>query len=272
MSGWFAGGVTGTGGVVVRVAGVPALLRYLEAPEAAARRGTVLFYHGFGGTKEKPEPYLSALAEAGFLAVSLDAVGHGERRYPDFDVIFNDERWDASFEAAETDFLRVIDETAAEVPGIIDDLVARGWAFPDRVGVAGRSLGGCVSYAAVLADSRVRAIVSVVGLPEWTLPRAHSPHHHPDRFFPAAVLSQAAEFDEHCPPGQIRAFHDALEPFYAAEPDRIAYVEYPGVRHALTPELIAESERGLVDWFRRWLPERPGSRTNGVRDGNNGLP
>jgi dienelactone hydrolase len=256
----------------VRVAGVPALLRYAESPEVAARRGTVLWYHGFGGSKERYAPYPAALAEAGFLAVSLDAVGHGERRYPDFDVIFNDERWDASFEETETDFLRVIDETAAEVPAIIDDLVARGWARADRVGVAGRSLGGNVSYASVLADSRVRAVVSVVGSPEWTLPRAHSPHHHPDRFFPAAVLSLAAEFDEHCPPGPIRAFHAALEPFYAAEPDRIAYVEYPGVRHALTPELNDESGRALVAWFRRWLPEGRGTHQAAFGNGNNGLP
>jgi dienelactone hydrolase len=258
--------------VAVRVAGVPALLRYREAPEVAARRGTVLFYHGFGGTKEKPGAYLSALAEAGFLAVSLDAVGHGERRYPDFDVIFNDERWDASFEETETDFLRVIDETAAEVSAIIDDLLARGWAREGGVGVAGRSLGGCVSYASVLADHRVRAVVSVVGSPEWTLPRAHSPHHHPDRFFPAAVLSQAAEFDEHCPPGPIRAFHAALEPFYAAEPDRIAYVEYPGVRHALTPELIDTSVRQLMAWFQRWLPAMAGEAPPPFGNGNNGLP
>jgi dienelactone hydrolase len=240
--------------LAVRVAGVPALLRCVGTPEAAARRGTVLFYHGFGGAKERYAAYSAALAEAGFLAVCLDAVGHGERRYPDF-------------EAAETDFLRVIDETAAEVPAIIDDLVARGWARPDGVGVAGRSLGGCVSYASVLADSRVRAVVSVVGTPEWTLPRAHSPHHHPDRFFPAAVLSLAAEFDEHCPPGPIRAFHAALEPFYAAEPDRISCVEYPGVPHALTPELNAESERLLAAWFLRWLAVEA---RYGVR-GNNGL-
>src|SRR5271156_3553618 len=87
--GWFGGRVVGADGAVraagslVRVAGVPALLWCREAPEVAARRGTVLFYHGFGGTKEKLGAYLSALAEAGFLAVSLDAVGHGERRYPD---------------------------------------------------------------------------------------------------------------------------------------------------------------------------------------------
>ena len=238
------------------IAGVPALLRFSVSPEVAAERGTVLYYHGFSGTKERCEPYLTALAEAGFLAVSLDAVGHGERRRADFDVVFNTERWDADFEATETDFLDLIDDTAAEVPSVIDDLLARGWARQDRIGICGRSLGGNVAYAAVLADRRFRAAASIVGSPEWTLPRAHSPHHHPGRFFPAAILSQAAEFDEYVPAGPVRDFHAALEPWYATEPGRIEYVEYPGVGHFLTPELTAESCRRLVAWFQRWLPER----------------
>lgn len=148
------------------IAGVPALVRSGRSPEAAAERGTILYYHGFSGDKERCEPYLTALAEAGFLAVSLDAVGHGERRLADFDAIFNDERWDADFEATEADFLKLIDDTAAEVPAILDDLAVRGWAWPDRAGICGRSLGGNISYAAVLADRRLRAAVSVVGSPE----------------------------------------------------------------------------------------------------------
>src|ERR1700691_898082 len=93
-----------------RVVGVPALLGYRGSAEDAARRGPVLFYHSFGGSKERRGFYLTGLAEAGFLAVGLAAVGHGERRLADFDVIFNDERWDADFEATETDFLKLIDD------------------------------------------------------------------------------------------------------------------------------------------------------------------
>jgi uncharacterized protein len=220
----------------------------------ALSRGTREPYHASAerGSGTRCEPYLTA--EAGFLGVSLDAAGHGDRRRADFDVIFDPERWDADFEATETDFLKLIDDTAAEVPVIIDDLLARGWARPDRLGICGRSLGGNVSYAAMLADQRLRAAAPIVGSPEWTLPRAHSPHHHPDRFFPAAILSQAAEFDEYVPAGPIRDFHAALEPWYAAEPGRIEYVEYQGVGHFLTPELTAESCQRLVAWFRRWLP------------------
>lgn len=59
----------------LRIAGAPALLCFQGSPETAARRGTVLCYHGFGGTKERLASYLSALAQAGLLAVSVDAVG-----------------------------------------------------------------------------------------------------------------------------------------------------------------------------------------------------
>ena len=239
------------------ICGAPALLRFQGTPEHAARRGTVLFYHGFGGAKERPRGYLDAIAQAGLLAVSVDAVGHGERRYPDFATKFSDERWDRQFVATESEFLQVIDETATEVPSLIDELLRRHLAMEGRIGIAGRSLGGNISYASVLADHRINAAVSVVGCPRWTLPSQHSPHLHPDQFYPAAVMSQAAEHDEHSPAEQIRQFHGELVPYYAADSDREEYVEYPGVGHFLTPELDPDSCRRLVGWFLRWLGRRP---------------
>jgi hypothetical protein len=56
-------------GMTASVAGVPALLRYRGSPELAMEQGTVLFYHGFAGTKERAEDYLTALAEE--RAISL---------------------------------------------------------------------------------------------------------------------------------------------------------------------------------------------------------
>jgi alpha-beta hydrolase superfamily lysophospholipase len=67
---------------VSSLAGAPATLSYRDAPEVAAEHGTVLLYHGFGGSRERVGYYAAALAQAGFLAVSVDAVGHGERRLP----------------------------------------------------------------------------------------------------------------------------------------------------------------------------------------------
>lgn len=244
------------GSVRATLAGVPALVYGTDRPGSALEHGTVLFYHGFGGSKASSEPYLTALAGQGFLAVGLDAVGHGARRFPGFDIMFSARRWHDHFEETESDFLRVIDQTAAEVPAVIDALTACGWAREDALGIAGRSLGGSVAYAAVLADSRVRAMASVVGSPQWTLPRPQSPHNHPHRFFPAAVLSIAAELDEHSPPAQIRDFHSGLRHWYTRDSSRNEFVEYPGTGHSLTPGLNADSRARLVSWFRRWLPDQ----------------
>ncbi|MGN6794532.1 MAG: dienelactone hydrolase family protein [Streptosporangiaceae bacterium] len=245
--------MTAAGHIAQVIAGAPALLRCQGTPEDAAQRGTVLFYHGFGGSKERPGAYLDAIASAGLLAVSVDAVGHGERRYPDFASKFSDERWDSQFDATESEFLQLIDKTAAEVPLLIDELLIRRLAVEGRIAVAGRSLGGNISYASLLADDRITAAVSVVGCPRWTLPRQHSPHLHPDQFYPAAVMSQAAEHDVHSPAEQIRDFHASLVPYYAADPERAECVEYLGVGHFLTPELDADSCQRLVSWCLRWL-------------------
>ena len=243
----------------VTVSGVPARLHFRGSPERAAGRGTVLFYHGFGGAKDRVEGYARLLAGAGFLAVCPDAVGHGERRYRDFDQVFNDARWDADFDATESDFLRLIDASAAEVPDILDELIRRGWARAGQLGIGGRSLGGNIAYAAVLADPRLHAMTSVVGSPEWTLPREHSPHLHPERFFPAAVHSQSAGLDEFVPAGPVREFHRALTPFYASDQERSEYVEFAGTGHFLTPELNLDSQQRVVRWFERWLPVRSGA-------------
>ncbi|GII05898.1 hypothetical protein Pta02_79060 [Planobispora takensis] len=245
--------VGGVREMIDEIAGVPALVRFQGSPERAAERGTVLFYHGFSGHKEKMTAYLTGIAEAGFLAAGLDAVGHGARRRPDFDEVFSDERWEADFEATESDFIAVVQDTAAEVPAIIDALCDRGWAHPDRVGIAGRSLGAEISYLAVLVDPRLRAAAPIVGSPQWALPRPESPHRHPERFFPVAILSQAAENDEYVPASGIRAFHDLLAPHYIADPSRLEYVEYPGVGHFLSTQFNDQTIHRVVAWFRRWL-------------------
>jgi len=169
--------------------------------------------------------------------------------------------WEADFEATESDFIRVVQDTAAEVPAIIDTLRDREWAYPDRVGIAGRSLGAEISYLAVLIDPRLRAAAPIVGSPEWALPRAESPHRHPERFFPVAILSQAAENDEYVPTSGIRAFRDLLTPHYIADPARLEYVEYPGVGHFFSPEFNDQTIRRVVAWFRRWLVQPDTSPT-----------
>jgi dienelactone hydrolase len=233
--------------VTTSIAGAPVLLTSSRSPEVAARRGVVLVYHGFGGDKSQLEDL------AGFLAVRVDAVGHGDRRLPHWDQVFSEQRWAEAEDETEAEFLALLSATAAEVPAIVDGLVALGWVHDGRLGITGRSLGGEISYAAVLAEPRIRAAAPMVGSPEWTLPWPASPHRHPGRFHPVPILSHAAELDQFVPAKYIRDFHDRLTPLYAHSPERLRYIEHPGVDHFLTPELWRETYERVVAWFERWL-------------------
>jgi dienelactone hydrolase len=239
--------------VTVHIAGAPALLTSREPPDVAARCGTVLVYHGFGGDKSRLGDLADTLADTGFLAVRIDIVGHGDRRLPHWDEVFSDERWAQAEDATEAEFLTLLRATAAEVPAVVDELIALGLAREGRLGITGRSMGGEISYAAVLNEPRIRAAAPMVGSPEWTLPWPDSPHRHAERFYPIPILSHSAELDEFVPVRAIRSFRDRLTPLYAGNPERLCYIEYPGVGHFLTTELWDEAYQRVAAWFDRWL-------------------
>lgn len=238
----------------LRLASAPALVLFRESPQDSARHGTILFYHGFGASKETSLPILSRLATAGFLAVGIDGIGHGERRYADFDVRFPPFEphlmGNIQLEAA---WLEVVRATVGEVPGILDALFDQHWAYPEQIGISGLSFGGFVSYAAVVADKRIQAAAPVVGSPQWKLPWPDSPHLHLDRFYPTALLSQTAGLDTNQSPGMVRAFHQQLSPYYVQAPERLRSIEYPNSPHDLTQQDEEQAWNAMVNWFEIFL-------------------
>ncbi len=143
----------------------------------------------------------------------------------------------------------VVRETAQEVPLIIDALTERGWAYSERIGIAGHSFGGFVTYAAVVADKRIQAAAPVVGSPQWKLPWPDSPHMHLDRFFPAALLSQTAGKDTRVLPDFAHELHRQLALYYVQAPERLRYIEYPDSPHDLSEKDWERTWSAVVQWF-----------------------
>jgi dienelactone hydrolase len=226
------------------LAGAPALLAYASTAREAARRGTALVYHALGGDKSVHADDLAELARAGFLAVGVDAVGHGERPWPDAW-----ERFRAGWQQA---FLEVVTETVAEVPSVVDALERRGLALPGALGVVGVSLGGFVAYGAVLADRRLAAAVCVNASPRWG-DHPRSPDRRRGDFFPTAVLSIVGGADPIVPAAHARVFHAALAPHYAGAPERQRLVELPGESHRPSEGAIARTRAEAVSWLSRFL-------------------
>lgn len=190
-------------------------------PGTAAEKGCILFFHGLGASKDVQRPDLESLASPGYLVVGVDSVGHGERRYPDFDSRLSKANADFTRE-----FLTVVLETAREVPFLLDALEHAGFIKNGRIGIAGISQGGFITYTAVTLEPRLKVAVSVVGSPRWTLERPESPHLHLEAFGRVFLLSQNAAQDELVPSRDARDFHQRLGRVYPDHAARFVYAEY----------------------------------------------
>ena len=234
------------------------------APEIATRRigtvptlvvshggklGTVLLFHGLGASKEANLPELHQLASAGFVAIGVDAVGHGERRYPDFEQRFAS----GSGHEAPAALFEVVEQTTAEIPRLVDGLAREGLCEAGRLGIAGVSMGGYITFGAVLAERRFSAAVSLVGSPRWRPCAERSPHLYPERFAPVALLIQTAGKDASVPPEQARDFHARLVPHYRRFPERLRYEELPDAVHMMSAAQWQQMTTNTVDWLRRYV-------------------
>jgi len=228
------------------IGGVPLLLA--TPGDAAAPLPLVLWFHGFGVDKETHGKELRQLGDTGFLAVGVDAAGHGNRRLPDLDA-----RQAAPREQALRTMIELAARTADEVPAVVRALVDEGLADGGRVGVAGVSMGGYVVYRAVLREPSIRAAVSILGSPDW--PHGDSPHRHLDEFRRTALLSITAERDENVPPDAARELHRRLAEVDPGSPLH-RYVELPGAVHLMSEEhwnrAMDETLRWLAHHLRRY--------------------
>ncbi len=224
--------------------GIPLVICENEHPQPVKR--CILFYHGFKGAKEKNLRELNSLAEQGFLVAGVDAVGHGARVYPDFDARFAN---DSSTNNCE--FIRVVRESAAEVPYLIDTL--NKMYTIKSFGIAGISMGGFITYAAILQERRLQAAVSILGSPHWEGDEAHSPESHLEKFSSIHLLSMNAGKDEMVPPHFARDFQAALKEYYTDYEQRFAYVEYSNSGHFIDDEDWIDCWGKTLRWFEEHL-------------------
>lgn len=210
-----------------RLGRIPALI--VRSGGRSGALPTVLWLHGFGADKEVHVPELCRFAAAGLLAVGIDAVGHGQRRFAGLPSQFS-----RSSPASVEGFDLCVSQTVAELPDLIDLLVGRGSSDPARIAVAGVSMGACMVYAAVADEPRISVAVAMLGSPER--PLSDAGRRPGERFFPTALLSITAGQDAVVPPDAARALHQRLESCYRARPERLSYCEIPGASHFLQPE------------------------------------
>jgi uncharacterized protein len=231
---------------------VPALL--LE-PEQDGK-GTVLIYTGLGAAKEIQRKEMNWLAEDGFTAICIDSPHHGERSDGYLEALAR--LPDAK---AHPGFIQIVCEALQEIPFIVDFCLAR---FQQNVGITGISLGGFITYGAVINEPRFKAAIPILGSPDWS-PRKPSndpeflklmesaPVHSAPKFPPCALFAANAGRDVSVRPDASRKFVEQLREFYEPFPERLKYVEYSDSEHMMREQDWYDLWRQVLDWFNRFL-------------------
>jgi alpha-beta hydrolase superfamily lysophospholipase len=134
------------------------------AKDDSTERGVVLFYHGLHSSKDTHRQELDSLAARGFLALGVDAVGHGERASGELSAFLD-----------RGEFLpqiyKLLLATLGELPYLVDSLRMKGYS---RFALVGISFGALLAYAAPLVEPSLLGIVPILGTPDWG-DRVYSP-------------------------------------------------------------------------------------------------
>lgn len=228
---------------------------------------------GFG--KELVVPFLDRLADAGFLAISLDLWQHGERGTESTDEI-----WQRVFGNYRRYKWPIVGQTTLDCLRVIDwaqDSLAAG----TTVVAGGVSLGGDVAVALAGIDARVSRVAALIASPDWTSPGMHSfddppqllpqgepdayaqwfydqldPLSHLDRYArgPAIAFESGAD-DTHVPVAGAQRFQTALKTAYPEAADQVRITAHPGVGHLNALE-HPEPQQHALDWLRLATQDR----------------
>jgi len=207
------------------------------------------------------------LADAGFVAVSVDAEKHGERKDPDILRTLSQDP---------TQFFSILTTTVDDVGKVIDYAGENLGVDLERVGMMGVSMGAIITLLAATAEERLKAIVSVIGGANFqvlakksslykigfktklvakfarfagNLIGKHDPVNKAHLFRSMPVLLLNGENDDIIPLECASSLYEALKPNYQNAPDKLRMKVYEGVGHEYTSEM----EKEAVEWLKKSL-------------------
>ncbi len=230
---------------------IPALL---VRPEVERPLPAALLQHGYGASKEDVLPIALALASYGFIVLTPDAWGHGER------LPASGPNW---MTASSADyFLTVVRHTLEDTREVLSDLAALPGVRAEAIVAAGFSMGAMVSLLLAVEDERVAGVISVAGSPlpdllpvrlfggalpgaevqAWA--RAHDVVAQIERLAPRPLLLQHGRADDMVPAGGTLRLYAAAQPYYEAYPGRLTLQLYDHTHY------ITEAEAGdAITWI-----------------------
>ncbi|RYG72592.1 alpha/beta fold hydrolase [Lentibacillus lipolyticus] len=134
---------------------IPSLIVADEAKKQEALP-VLTYFHGFTSAKEHNLPLAYLLASKGYRVILPDSMYHGERETEITDM------------QKQVSFWNIVMQNVEDLKNIKEALVEKGLLQDERFGVAGTSMGGITTAAALTQYSWIRAAGVLMGSPKIT--------------------------------------------------------------------------------------------------------
>lgn len=238
----------------VKIQGIPAII---FRPKGVKEPPSILFYHGWGSSKESQRMRGFILAAAGYQVVIPDAIYHGERKPLD----------DYGKEAAIEYFWDVIFANMEEYAILEKELVLKYNADSEKIAVMGNSMGGFTAAGIFTWNKNVKTLIAFNGSCSWEtfnkninpdmtgkleeLSKKASekdPLKHLSLLTDRPILMLHGDSDSLVPVQGQREFYEKISPLYR-DKERIKLIEYPLLNHFVTTNMMEES----INWLGRYL-------------------
>ncbi|WP_035512603.1 esterase [Halalkalibacillus halophilus] len=129
---------------------IPALVIH-DQEQQAAPLPVVIYFHGFTSAKEQNLSIAYLLAEQGYRVVLPDSLHHGERR------------GDVSDNQVQFDFWKIVNQNLQDLPKLYEWLNEAALLEKNRLAVAGTSMGGITTAAALTQYDWINASAIMMG-------------------------------------------------------------------------------------------------------------
>ncbi len=227
------------------IGSIPAVLFAREDVFEAKQKRAVILYHGSSASKETHEKELLSLADSGFLAIGIDNVGHGERKYSSSERLFSDDNPDMV-----ENMLKAVDETALEIPSIVKFLGSELGMTGKNIGITGISMGALIVYKAISIESNIGCAVPILGTPKYC---SYETKDYLKSFARISMLSLNAAKDQYISNEETKHLHSILKNRYKTYAERFFYKEYPESDHFMLPHDWDDCWQRTISFFHKKL-------------------
>lgn len=243
----------------ISIKGIPAIL--FKPKEDKGLIPTVIFYHGWSSDKETQRIRGFILSSVGYQVIIPDAINHGERN-----PLHNYDMEDATKYFWDTIFTNM-----KESPSIIEELISKYNADPNRIGVMGNSMGGFTAAGVFTHNPRIKVLVVLNGSCCWESANRifkkslkiitteeqkqteekiskMDPMNNLELIVNRPILLLHGDSDTVVSIESQIKFYDKIKPMYE-DKKKIKFIQYPNLNHFVTTNMMEES----IAWFYKYL-------------------